>query len=75
MIVTILEALIAIPKIGAMVIDLCSEVSAWWLSRQKAETCHAIIDAAAASAKSVTKEDRLAALEKWRSALSRPRYS
>lgn len=71
--ITILEALIALPKIGLIIGKLLNQLCAWWLSRQQAQTYHAIIDAAAMSAKAKTHEDRLKALDAWRDALSRPR--
>ena len=74
MIATILNALIAIPQIAKIVEAVCVEVTTWWMGRQQSETYQAIIDAAALSAKAQSQADRQAALEKWRTALSRPRY-
>lgn len=72
--VTILSALIAIPKIGALVESLCSVIAAYWLAHQQDANYHAIIDAAALSARAKTKEDRINALKTWQDVLSRPRY-
>jgi hypothetical protein len=73
MLTSILEALIAIPKIASIVEQLCAGISAWWLSRQQAQTYQAIIDAAALSARAQNHDDRIKALEAWRAALSRNR--
>ena len=69
----LLEALISIPKIGDMVSAAIDSIVQWWAARQTAETMAKISDAAALSARAKTQEDRHAALDKWRDALSRPR--
>ena len=74
MIIAVLQALIALPKIGAMVEKAVREIVAWYVSNQQQETYRLFIDAAALSGRAKTHEDRIAALEKWRTALSRPRY-
>ena len=71
--VKILEFLITIPRLAGIVEQLCAAVSAWYLSRQRAETYRQIIDAAALSAKAESQDDRYKALEAWRTALSRER--
>ena len=73
MIIAILEALVALPKIGQLVMMFCSTVSAWWLSKQQERTYHEIINAAAWSARAQTQEDRIKALQMWRAVLDRPR--
>jgi vacuolar-type H+-ATPase subunit E/Vma4 len=72
--IKLLEALIALPTIGIEIEKLISTICAWWLSRQQEKTYQHIIDAAALSAKAKNHEDRIKALEAWRSALSRPRF-
>lgn len=74
MIITILKALIALPKIGAMIEKAVQQIVAWYISNQQQETYKLLIDAAALSGRAKTHEDRLKALEVWRTALSRPRY-
>jgi len=73
MIIAILEALIALPKIGQLVVMFCTNIAAWWVSRQQETTYHEIINAAALSARAKNQEDRVKALQMWRSVLSRPR--
>jgi hypothetical protein len=68
-----LEALAALPKLGALVEQLCAAIAAWWLSRQQEETYQQIINAAAMSARAQNQNDRIKALQAWQSALSRPR--
>lgn len=75
LVISILNALIALPKIGSLVEKFCAAVSAWWISRQTSETMKAIADAAAFSARAKTDEDRYKGAELWRSALSRDRVS
>lgn len=72
-VIIILEAIIAIPKIGAMIENWAGLLSMWWLSRQTEKTKEAIYEAAKEGAQAVTKEDRIEALKKWQAALSRPR--
>jgi Flp pilus assembly protein TadG len=72
-VIALLDALIAIPKIAALVEQLCATISFWWLSRQKAANLSAIVDAAAMTARAQTHEERNKALDAWRAALSRPR--
>ena len=69
----LLEALISIPKIGDMVSAAIDSIVQWWAARQTAETMAKVSDAAAMAARAKTQEDRHAALDKWRDALSRPR--
>jgi hypothetical protein len=71
--IAVLNALIAIPKIAGIVEQLCSAVSAWWISRQNEETYAKIIDAAALAARAKTQEERFIAADTWRAVLSRPR--
>lgn len=72
---TILNALIAIPKIAGYVEQVVAAAMAWYVARQKAETLAQIADAAAFAARAQTDEDRYQAAEKWRSALSSPRVT
>ena len=69
----LLDALVSIPKIGDMVSAAISSIVEWWVSQQTAETMAKVSDAAAMAARAQTREDRHAALDKWRDALSRPR--
>lgn len=74
MILTILKALIALPKIGNQIEKVIKEIVSWYIANQEQQTYKLLIDAAALSGRAKTHEDRLKALEVWRSALSRPRY-
>lgn len=71
----LLDALVAIPKIGDMVSAAVTFIVQWWANKQTAETMAKVADAAALSARAKTQEERYAALEMWRSALSRPRIT
>lgn len=75
MIVTILNALIAIPKIADLVMSAVSTIVAWYVQKQTSDTLSAIADAAAFSARAQTDDDRMQAAQKWRDALSRARYT
>lgn len=74
MILKLLDLLVAIPKIADLVMSIVSQVVGWYMQRQTAQTLSAIIDAAVLQAHAETEEDRYAASEAWRVALSRPRY-
>lgn len=68
-----LQAVAAIPKIGAYVEQGCAAIVLWWAQRQdKANQAH-ILDALAAGMKAQTKEARLEASKKWQDAISRPK--
>lgn len=70
MIVTILNALIAIPKIAGYVESAVQQIVLWYVQRQTAANLAAISDAAALAAKAQTDEDRYAAAKSWQDALS-----
>ena len=70
----ILNALIAIPKIGAYVQWAVQQVVSWYINHQDTATLSAIADAAALSARAQTQEDRINAAKAWQSALSQSRY-
>jgi hypothetical protein len=71
----LLTALAAIPEAIALVEEIASAVTLWWMQRQSNETLAAISDAAALSAKAQSDEDRYQAAARWQSALSRPRVT
>lgn len=71
----ILGALIALPKIGALINGWIAEITSWYVNMQNEGTKHAIADAAAMAARAETQDDRVAAAKAWRDALSRSRYS
>lgn len=71
MVIKILEALIALPKIADKVLKIIDEIVIWYIGRQNAETAAKIADAAALGARAKTQEERYAASERWRQALSR----
>ena len=75
MIITLLNALIAVPKLASLVESLCAQITAWYVARQTNETLSLIADAAALSANSKTDQDRLNASKAWQIALSRDRVS
>jgi len=75
MIITIIEGLIALPKIGIMISSVIAEIVGWWIQRQKKETLALIIDAAAKTAHAETAEERFHAAELWQSVIQRSRQS
>lgn len=70
---TILDALIAIPKIAGFVQTTVTAIVAWYVEKQTAATLSAIADAAAFAARAQSDDDRYKAAELWAKALSRPR--
>lgn len=70
-----LNALIAIPKIGDMVMSAVNQVVQWWIQRQTNETLGQISDAAALGARAKTDADRYAVAAKWQEVLQRARVS
>lgn len=72
-ILALLNGLVAIPKIASYVESAVSTIVQWYVNRQTKETLANIADAAAFAAIAETQEDRYAASERWRVALSRPR--
>jgi hypothetical protein len=75
MVIAILNALVAIPKIADLVMQTVSAIVGWYIQKQTSDTLAAIADAAAFAARAQTDEQRYQAAEKWRTALSRPRYT
>lgn len=75
MIITIIEGLIALPKIGIMISSVIAEIVGWWIQRQKKETLALIVDAAAKTAHAETAEERFRAAEMWQSVIQRTRQS
>jgi len=72
-IVSLLNALVAIPKIAGYVEAFASWVATWYVNRLKQEQLTKIIDAASLAARAETQEERYVAAEAWRTALSAPR--
>ena len=71
LVIAILQALVALPKIGDLISGWLSQIIAWYISSQNERNAQAIADAAAFSLRAQTKEDRLEAAKKWQAALSR----
>jgi hypothetical protein len=74
MLTTILNALIAIPQIATLVMNLVSSIVAWYMSHQTSDTLAAIADAAAFAAQANTDAQRYQAAAQWQKALSNTRY-
>ena len=74
-VIAVLNALVAIPKIGDLVMQIVSGISAWYCAKQTGDTLRAISDACAFAARASNEEERYQAAERWRSALSRDRVS
>ena len=75
LILAILNALVAIPKIAGYIESLAAAITQWYVARQTAQTLSMISDAAALAAKAQTTEDRYAAAQAWQAALSRGRVT
>jgi hypothetical protein len=73
--VSIFKGLAAIPAIMEYCKEFAAQIALWYIQSQNDATISAIADAAAFAANAQTDEERYAAAEKWREALSRPRYS
>lgn len=70
-----LQAVIAIPKIGAMVEGWVAKYLAWKHQKELEEVQGKITDAKDATKAAETKEDRINAAKKWQEALSKSRPS
>jgi len=70
LVLAILNALVAIPKIAGYVQTFASAVVSWYVSRQTQETLSAIADAAALAANAKTDDEKFAAAQKWQTALA-----
>jgi hypothetical protein len=75
MVLTILNALIAIPKIAGYIEAFAAAVTNWYVQRQTSQTLAAIANAADLAASAQTQEQRYAAAQAWETALSRPRVT
>lgn len=74
-VLAVLNAIAAIPKIAAYVEQIIAVAMGWYVARQKRDTLVMIADAAAFAARAETEDDRYLAAQKWIAALSRPRSS
>jgi hypothetical protein len=73
--ISLFNALAAIPKIAGYVDSFAGAVVLWWIQRQKKESMAAIADAAALAARANTPEEMYAATDAWHRALSLPRVT
>ena len=69
------QGLAAIPKILGYLKEFAAGIVAWYVNQAEQETLKQIADAAAQSAAAKTQEERYAAIERWKEALSRKRYT
>lgn len=72
---TLLNAIVAVPKIGQQIQGIIALVVLWYVQKSEKETLTKIADAAAYAARATNQEERLAAAQKWKEALSRDRIS
>ena len=75
MIISILNAIAAVPSLVNALEGVCSTITLWFIQRQNNETLSKIVDAASASAAATDTASRLAATDLWVAALSKPRVS
>lgn len=75
-VITLLQALIAIPKIGQWVEKLIIAIASWHTGREKEKTKKLVQKAhRAQKQKDVsTKEGRIDVAKKWQAVFTRPRY-
>jgi hypothetical protein len=71
--VLILQALIALPKIGSLIEGWIARFKAWKHDQDLAEVQKKIAEAKAATIAAQTPEERLNAAQKWQEALKKPR--
>jgi hypothetical protein len=74
-VLVILNALIAIPKIGALIEQFIAQITAWYVQKQNNATLAQIADACNVSINAKTDEDRYAAAAAWQKALSNARVT
>lgn len=74
MIIAVLNALIAIPRIAGLVQMVVQTIVSWYMQKQTSEALSAIADAAALGARAQTDADRYAAALAWKTALSKSRF-
>lgn len=67
----LLDALVALPKVGAYIEALIDAISAWRMARLNRENASAIADATAFALRAETKEDRVEAAGRWQTAFRR----
>ena len=72
---SICSALVAIPKIGDLVMKIISAVTLWYVQSQNNKVLQAISDAAALASRAVTDDDRYKAAQAWHDALGMPRVT
>jgi len=75
MILAILNALAALPSLFGYIQSFCAQCALWYVQSCNNSVLAAVADAAAASARANNKEERDAALDLWRTAMSKPRVS
>lgn len=75
MVISLLNAIAAIPALVGYLNQFVQTVLGWYIGRQQSETLAEIADAAALSARAKTDDERFAAAERWQTALSRTRIS
>lgn len=71
----ILNFLVAIPKIGDLVMGVVTQIIAWYVQGANNATLSELADAASASAAAKDTASRLVATDLWVKAMSRPRVS
>lgn len=74
-ILTIVKALAGMPAFTDKVLAIVGEISSWYINQANEATKMKILDAAAMAMRAKNEEQRYAAAEAWRKALSRPKLS
>lgn len=75
MVLAILNAIAALPKLLGYVQSFAAQVTLWYVQHQNNETLAAIADAAALASRAQTDDERYQAAQKWQDALTRSRIS
>jgi hypothetical protein len=73
--VGLFQSIANIKQLAAYAEEFAAAVMLWYVQRATSETLAGIADAAAAGARSQTKEERFKAADLWQQALSRKRVS
>ena len=69
------NAIAAVPSMLKFAEEFAAAITLWFVQRANNETNKLIVDAAAMAARASTQEERYAAVEKWKEALSRTRVT
>lgn len=67
-------AMAGLPKLGDQIREFAGAIAAWYINQATRDTKMKILDAAAMALRAKNDDERYAAAQAWRNALSRPRF-